>query len=920
MDDDKPVSRDQLQITMDETPQAPPLPGSSGDQPTMPPDLVDMEIPLPVENEKFGPYQLLDKLGAGGCGVVFRAKRIETEEIVALKLIKQGLLANRQVLRRFEKEVRLHETINSDHIPKQIDAGVVGGFRYLACELVEGRDLQKVLAEAGKFPEHLALRIIADLLKGLAAIHQASMVHRDVKPGNVIVDFGHSGIPSEENFRIAKLVDLGLARQIDQSRSLEITQQVCLGTPLFQPPEQFIGSQNVTAAADVYSAGLTLYCLLSGKPPFQSNAILELAEMHRSSVPSQLSDIDDQISGAVSSVVARAIEKNPDMRYQNASEMLLDVLQILGNQPIAISPLSPSTHLDDGNAKTFVFEREMHCAPASLWPLVADTDRFNRAIGLPTPEYTFVQEGGERKRMAVARFNGMKMRWHERPFEWLEGRETSILREFETGPFQWVKSHVKLVPLDTDRTRLTHRIDVQPRGLIGKLLTPLQFGFVTSKAIDRAYKRIEFIGQQNESVIAADRNFMNRSDSSLQIRSWNARLKSLPAAGRSLSHDQLDLLRQYVNEASDPAVSRMRPKNMSHKLGCNEHEFLRFALHSSRVGLLTMMWDVICPVCRIASNSCGTVSDIESQQYCEACDQSFQVDFADAVELVFRIHPELRRTQTKTYCVGGPYHAPHVAAQLTVGANQNSHVALRLQQDGYLLIRGPGMPAVQQLAVIEGSSHTRVELDLLNEKPELEIGTGEVCLCLQNSSPDPILVRVERSSDRSSVTTAGEVYSLSDFTELFPDQAVEAQQLTTVNQCYAVGVRFFGMDKAARQEGEVAARNRMQQQIRPAKIFAKETITHGDDFILVFDEFSQAISGCQVLIETWKTKDDLVCGLVIENGESFVAYQDGNRNVFGPTIRSVSEGLRDAKARKITASTSIRSHTEWVSNWNKHLR
>ena len=917
-DNKKAFSDDRLPMTTEDTPQAPPLPKMESVRPLMPLEMADMEFPLPVEHEKFGPYQLLNTLGAGGCGVVFRAEHIESGNIVALKLIKQGLLANKQVARRFEKEVRLHQTIDSAYIPRQIGSGVVGGFRYLACELVEGIDLQKSLADVGKFPERLSLLIVADILKGLGSLHEASMVHRDVKPGNVIVDFGPGGIPSEDNFRIAKLVDLGLARQIEQTRSLEITQQVCLGTPLFQPPEQFVGSQNVTAAADVYSVGLTLYCLLSGKPPFQSDAILELAEMHRSSVPSHLSDIDDQISGAVSSVVARAIEKNPGMRYQNATEMLRDVQQILGNAPIAITTLAPASHLDNANVKTFVFERDMSCSAENLWPLVADTDRFNRAIGLPTPEYTFVREGQERKRMAVARFKGMRMQWHERPFEWLEGRETSILREFETGPFCWVKSHVKLSPVNSERTHLTHRIDVQPRGFIGKMLTPIQFGLVTSKAIDRAYERMESIAR-TDSMIAGDQNFSVRTDSHLQVGGWNSRLKALPAAGRSLSPDQLDLLRQYVNEASDPAVSRMRPKTMAYKLGCNEREFLKFALHSSRVGLLTMMWDVICPVCRIASNSCGKVADIESHQYCEACDLTFEVDFADAVELIFRVHPELRRTQTKTFCVGGPYHAPHVAAQLTVGANQNAHIQLNLQQEGYLLVRGPGMPAVQHIAIADDSPDSRVELDLFDTTSQHQIKTGEACLCLKNTSADSVLVRVERSADRSLVTTAGEVYSVSDFSELFPDQAVDARQLTTVTKCYGVGVRFFGVDQVARAEGEVAARNRVQEHIKPAKTFAKESVNHGDDYILIFDELTQAMESCEMLIRMWDGSGEVVSGLVIACGESFVAYQDGNRNIFGPTIRSLSDGLRNAQPRKIAASESVRSHSDWSGQWEAFL-
>ena len=874
------------------TPQAPSL-ILSGELGLTPTEIAEVQPHFLVGNpHAFGDFDLIEQIGSGGSGVVFRAKNRRSKEVVAIKVLKPAYFANEQFAKRFEKEARMHGQISSPHIPKQISYGQIGSLFYLVSELVDGLDLQRILKTEKKLEPVLSMRIIADLLKGLIAMHDHSMVHRDVKPGNVIACFKNvRQRRSVSNFQCAKLTDFGLAREIDQSESLEITQQVCIGTPWFQAPEQFIRNESIAPTVDIYSVGATLFYMLTGRPPFECSDILELAQRHRNEVPPKLSNYDHRISGAISTIVAKALEKNPAMRFQNASEMAREVHRVLDQQPLSISNLS-SKH---GNKryKHFVFDWDLDCSLNSLWPLVADTDRFNRAIDLPAPDFRFEEINGERRLIATAKFKGMNVRWHEHPFEWIEGREMSVLREFDSGPFVSVRSHVELSPLSHCRTRLTHRFEVVPRGIMGQIISWFQFKISTFTSIDRAYRKMEWIAQQQEiNPFACDMEFASRklNNNQTNLNLLSNRLQEVPT---QLDGACLDRLREYLIHSSDAAVSRIRPKVLARRLDCSLEELLEFGLRGSQHGLFSLLWDVICPTCRIASNSFSSIHEIEQHQRCEACDAQFEVDFAQFVELVFRIHPDIRRADTSLYCIGGPFHSPHVAAQLNVYAGQNSDVEIANHSDTKLLVRGPTLPHVHQLIASEEGAVERVALDLLKPAPQPTLRIGSACVHLENHGDKPLLARVERSSDRQLVTTAGEIQSFEIFRELFPEQVLTAEKLITVTTCSVIGIRFFEIDQMASAEGEIQVQQQIRNLTRELKILANEMLISGDSQLFVFEKFSLGERGHEALIKTRDTQTmKIKWGAVIaESGELLIGFEEKRRQLFGPVLREVSRQL-----------------------------
>ena len=442
---------------------------------------------------KFAGYTLLKKIGEGGAGIVFLANpdpensSASGYKNVALKMMRPETLARGRAVMRFEKESRLHSEIECPFVTKHLEFGSDRGVYFIASEFAEGCSLDKIIKRFSGLPAKESLRIIVDLLKALAAMHTSGLIHRDVKPANIIANFQNRSATDKNwpsdckgdlgEFAMAKLTDFGLARHVEQSESLAMThQRTTLGTPLYMAPEQHFESRAVDARADVYAVGVTLYQMLAGKTPFSSNEHVELAEMHRIERPDSLAIARSGISEAINSVVMKALEKDPNLRYQHAHEMLADVERILDNQPIALSIQSKTPDAAHRSVKRYDFQWTLNAPPNLLWPLVADTDRFNRAIGLPAANFSYDHSDGRLSVFGDTKFNGMKIRWREHPFQWICERELSVLREFESGPFEWLKSTVELEPLVDKRTRLIHRIEVKPRGWFGRMLTPIQFG------------------------------------------------------------------------------------------------------------------------------------------------------------------------------------------------------------------------------------------------------------------------------------------------------------------------------------------------------------------------------------------------------------------------------------------------------------
>lgn len=259
--------------------------------------------------------EILELIGQGGMGAVYKARQKSLGRIVALKVLQPDLAAVPEFAERFAREAKSLAQLNHRNIVTVHDFGQRGGLCYLVMEFVEGANLRRVL-EAGRLSPQEALRLVPDLCDALEYAHNAGVVHRDIKPENILVD---------ETGR-AKIADFGLAKLVGQPDArLTATNQV-MGTLRYMAPEQMEGAGGVDHRADIYSLGVIIYEMLTGELP-----------VGRFAKPSAKARIDVRLD----EVVLRALEREPQRRYQHASQVKTDIEAISGSPPLVKASFAP---------------------------------------------------------------------------------------------------------------------------------------------------------------------------------------------------------------------------------------------------------------------------------------------------------------------------------------------------------------------------------------------------------------------------------------------------------------------------------------------------------------------------------------------------------------------------------------------------
>jgi hypothetical protein len=254
---------------------------------------------------RLGSIQILEELGRGGVGVVYRARDDLLEREIAVKVLRRELAADPGFAERFEREARLAAKVTHPNVVKLHRADQVSGLSFLVTELIPGGSLHDRLRTTGRLPWPEAVKTCAAVARGLAAVHLAGLIHRDVKPGNVLLK---GDVP--------KLGDFGLARRMTASISSVVLTRAgdVVGTPEYMAPEQADGS-SVGSPADVYALGATLYALIAGHPPFEGQGF-EVMKRHMLEAPRPLDEVVKGVPEAVSALVQRLLAKDPAMRGQ----------------------------------------------------------------------------------------------------------------------------------------------------------------------------------------------------------------------------------------------------------------------------------------------------------------------------------------------------------------------------------------------------------------------------------------------------------------------------------------------------------------------------------------------------------------------------------------------------------------------------
>jgi eukaryotic-like serine/threonine-protein kinase len=259
-----------------------------------------------------GRYQVVERMAEGAMGVVYRGVRTKLNRAVAIKVMHAALPAAMAARERFEREANLMALLEHPHCVSVIDYGLHGDKPYVVMELVRGRSLHELIAEQGRFAIPRATDIVRQVLSGLAHAHEHGIIHRDVKPANIMIT------PKAPLGVHVRLLDFGLARMYGSNGNL--SDGIAVGTPSYMAPEQCRGDK-LDERVDLYACGVVLFELVAGRKPFVANDPIEIVKKHLEQPPPRLKDVTTGAFGALEAVVARALAKAPGDRFPNAVAM-----------------------------------------------------------------------------------------------------------------------------------------------------------------------------------------------------------------------------------------------------------------------------------------------------------------------------------------------------------------------------------------------------------------------------------------------------------------------------------------------------------------------------------------------------------------------------------------------------------------------
>jgi hypothetical protein len=259
-----------------------------------------------------GRYLVIDMLGKGGMGCVYRALDTKVDEEVALKFINPDIAADAKIIERFRTELKVTRRITHRHVCRMYDLSTDGDSLFITMEYIPGEDLENMIRRLGKLPVEKAFVIAQQICEGLAEVHRLGVIHRDLKPKNIMIDREGE----------VKIMDFGLART---PRGVKLTEAGhVVGTPIFMSPEQIDG-ETLDPRSDIFALGVIMYYMLTGALPFEAESTPMLALRHKTHRPADPHALSPRVSGELSRIVMKCLEIEKEKRYPGAQELLADL-------------------------------------------------------------------------------------------------------------------------------------------------------------------------------------------------------------------------------------------------------------------------------------------------------------------------------------------------------------------------------------------------------------------------------------------------------------------------------------------------------------------------------------------------------------------------------------------------------------------
>ena len=520
------------------------------------------------------------------------------------------------------------------------------------------------------------------------------------------------------------------------------------------------------------------------------------------------------------------------------------------------------------------WEFDLKSSPKQLWPLIADTNRFNRDTHVPSIERlsSGTNPKNQRRRLRLSSF-GIPIEWEELPFEWVRPKVFGVVRRYSRGPIHELRVRVELTPIEDDedlaqspekaRTKLVYEVWAVPNNLLGQLAIPIQIGLLSAGNFARTIRDYDELAHHGHL-------FANESKDVEFVPGGRDRLLTLSErlATQIEDSDIVGLLVDHIENGDDFSVARIRPYELAKQWRKPRRVVLETYLCATRAGILDLQWNLICPMCR-GGGATNSLKEIASTVHCPACNIDFTANFEQSVELTFRPNPSIREVDGVLYCVGGPQVTPHIVAQQLIPAATNRTVDIGLEPGRYRArtLATPGWQHLRATPAGSGSITLRVNSEGWTTE-ELPVAL-QAMMNLANETDEEQLFILERTAWSDDAATAAEVTALQIFRDLFATEALRPGEQISVG---TLTVLFTDLKDSTR----------MYREIGDATAFG-HVMNH-------FDVLKQAIAEHDGALV--KTIGDAVMAVFRQPASALKAMLDAQRVLANPSERGQPLSLK----------------------------
>lgn len=456
----------------------------------------------------------------------------------------------------------------------------------------------------------------------------------------------------------------------------------------------------------------------------------------------------------------------------------------------------------------YCWEWDLQSSPAEIWPLAANTNRFDYDTGLPAYEEDKTAESdldNGRHRLQF-RIYGVALEWDEEPYEWVAPYRYGVIRNYKPSliqPIAQLRVLAHFLPKPDGGTRIKYEVwGVPPPGLLGHLAIPVQVGILSRWNFGRIFKRYD------EMVQAGVRD----------IDQPGKGVKFAPGGRERLAVSRQNLLAQGVEpalvdrlvttleSADNMSLDRIRPYRLADHWGLPRKNVLELCLLATRVGLLDFQWDLLCPGCRNARESVTNLGEVGQTVHCHTCRIDYTANFSESVELTFRPNPSIRIVpEHQQYCMSGPISSPHIAVQQLLPPGDSREVR-PLLENGRYRIRTMKLPGEQVLQISEnGAVDARLPAQPNGWQEDETRLTTEPALLLENLTDEEQLFIMEQVAWTDEAVVAAEVTTMQQFRDLFAEEALRPGEQIVVGSLTILFTDLVGSTQMYRDIGDAPA-------------------------------------------------------------------------------------------------------------------